>query len=106
MTLDVAQLSEVVVTGNGKQSRVKKDKAAMGAMYHEYEMAPSVAPQDMYQQPHWNTEEYDAIQENIFHDAMRNPLSTFSIDVDAASYSNMRRFINNGQRPPKRCSAH
>jgi Ca-activated chloride channel family protein len=73
----------------------------MGAMHREYEMAPSVAPQDMYQQPQWNTEEYDAIQENIFHDALRNPLSTFSIDVDAASYSNMRRFINNGQRPPK-----
>lgn len=100
MTLNVTQLSEVV-TGYGGKGRVKKDKAAVGAMYREYEMAPSVASQDMYQQPQWNTEEYDAIQENIFHDALRNPLSTFSIDVDAASYSNMRRFINNGQRPPK-----
>jgi Ca-activated chloride channel family protein len=53
------------------------------------------------QQPQWNTEEYDGINENIFHDALKNPLSTFSIDVDAASYSNIRRFINNGQRPPK-----
>jgi len=52
-------------------------------------------------QPQMNTEEYDAIHENIFHDALRNPLSTFSIDVDAASHSNVRRFINNGQRPPK-----
>lgn len=101
MTLNVTQLSEVVVTGYGGKGRGKKDKAAMGAIHREYEMAPSVAPQDMYQQPQWNTEEYDAIQENIFHDALRNPLSTFSIDVDAASYSNMRRFINNGQRPPK-----
>ena len=99
MTLDVTQLSEVVVTGG--RGKMKKDKSTMGAVYREYEMAPSVAPQDMYQQPQWNTEEYDAIQENIFHDALRNPLSTFSIDVDAASYSNMRRFINNGQRPPK-----
>jgi Ca-activated chloride channel homolog len=49
----------------------------------------------------WNTEGYNSINENIFHDALRNPLSTFSIDVDAASYSNMRRFINNGQQPPK-----
>src|SRR5690606_18405746 len=54
-----------------------------------------------YARPDWNTEEYDAIHENIFHDAIRNPLSTFSIDVDAASYSNLRRFINSGQRPPK-----
>ncbi len=98
--LDQAELSEVVVTGSGTKSRSKKDKSAMGASY-EYEMAPSIASQDMYQQPQYNTEEYDAIQENIFHDALRNPLSTFSIDVDAASYSNMRRFINNGQRPPK-----
>lgn len=53
------------------------------------------------QQIEWNTEEYDGINENIFHGALQNPLSTFSIDVDAASYSNIRRFINNGQRPPK-----
>ncbi len=53
------------------------------------------------QQPQWNTEEYDGIEENIFREALKNPLSTFSIDVDAASYSNMRRFLNNGQRPPK-----
>jgi len=54
-----------------------------------------------YTQPQWNTEEYDGINENIFHGALQNPLSTFSIDVDAASYSNIRRFIHNGQRPPK-----
>lgn len=52
-------------------------------------------------QPGWNTEAYNTIHENIFLDALKNPLSTFSIDVDAASYSNIRRFINNGQRPPK-----
>lgn len=102
MTTDVAQLSETVVTGYTR-TKVKKDRSAAGAKYeHEYKSAaPSMPTQDMYQQPQYNTEEYDAIQENIFHDALRNPLSTFSIDVDAASYSNMRRFINNGQRPPK-----
>jgi Ca-activated chloride channel family protein len=51
--------------------------------------------------PVHNTEEYSAINENIFHDPSRNPLSTFSIDVDAASYSNIRRFINASQMPPK-----
>ena len=100
MSADATQLSEVVVTGYGGRAKFKKDKAAMGAV-HEYEMAPSVAYDDVYRQPEFNTEEYDAIRENIFHEALRNPLSTFSIDVDAASYSNMRRFINNGQRPPK-----
>ncbi len=51
--------------------------------------------------PDYNTEEYDAINENIFHSPLSDPLSTFSIDVDAASYSNVRRFLNNGQMPPK-----
>lgn len=48
-----------------------------------------------------NTEEYDNIVENTFKDAKQNPLSTFSIDVDNASYSNVRRYINSSQLPPK-----
>ncbi|HWA32800.1 MAG TPA: VWA domain-containing protein, partial [Cyclobacteriaceae bacterium] len=68
----------------------KKDKAAD---YKAYYAEPE-------RQPEFNTEDYAGINENIFHGALKNPLSTFSIDVDAASYSNMRRFIQNGQRPP------
>jgi Ca-activated chloride channel family protein len=49
----------------------------------------------------FNTEEYDRIYENRFKDASQNPLSTFSIDVDTASYSNVRRFILGNQLPPK-----
>ena len=57
---------------------------------------------EMYAEPiAHNTEEYDVINENIFLDPRANPLSTFSIDVDAASYSNMRRMINSGQLPQK-----
>ncbi|HXL57526.1 MAG TPA: von Willebrand factor type A domain-containing protein, partial [Chitinophagaceae bacterium] len=48
----------------------------------------------------FNTEGYDKVTENPFLKVNDNPLSTFSIDVDAASYSNMRRFINDGQLPP------
>ena len=51
--------------------------------------------------PDFNTEEYDRIYENRFKDASQNPLSTFSIDVDTASYSNARRFIRGNQMPPK-----
>jgi Ca-activated chloride channel family protein len=47
-----------------------------------------------------NDESYQPIVENGFNNAKDNPLSTFSVDVDNASYSNMRRFINNGQLPP------
>lgn len=49
----------------------------------------------------FNTEQYDNIVDNEFRDVLAHPLSTFSIDVDAASYSNVRRFINGGQLPPK-----
>lgn len=48
-----------------------------------------------------NTEEYNRIYENIYLDALNNPLSTFSIDVDTASYANVRRFIKSNQLPPK-----
>lgn len=49
----------------------------------------------------FNTAAYDKVEENPFLPAATNPLSTFSIDVDTASYSNVRRFINNGSLPPK-----
>ncbi len=48
-----------------------------------------------------NTEEYDKITENEFLEAKSNPLSTFSIDVDNASYSNIRRILNYNQMPDK-----
>jgi len=48
-----------------------------------------------------NTEAYNTINENTFKQVIGNPLSTFSIDVDNASYSNIRRMINYGQTPPK-----
>ncbi|MEW6497029.1 MAG: VWA domain-containing protein [Cyanobacteriota bacterium] len=52
-------------------------------------------------EPEANGETYDRIEENSFQSASNSPLSTFSIDVDAASYSNVRRFINEGKLPPK-----
>src|SRR5438045_543141 len=48
----------------------------------------------------FNTEEYEKINENPFLSSFGNPLSTFSIDVDAASYSNIRRFLTHGELPP------
>ncbi len=110
MQTDVSQLNEVIVTGYGtaerddsrgagKPSPHKVKEGAKMGMAYSYQPSPTI-PQDR-KQPEYNTEEYDGINENIFHGTLRNPLSTFSIDVDAASYSNIRRFINNGQRPPK-----
>jgi Ca-activated chloride channel family protein len=49
----------------------------------------------------WNTEAYDHIDENPFRPVSVAPLSTFSVDVDRASYANVRRFLNQGTLPPK-----
>ena len=51
--------------------------------------------------PDFNTEEYSAITENSFQSVAANPLSTFSADVDTASYSNLRRIIRDGGTIPQ-----
>jgi Ca-activated chloride channel family protein len=48
----------------------------------------------------FNTEAYDHIEENRFRRVDADPLSTFSIDVDTASYANVRRFLSDGELPP------
>ncbi|MGK7945552.1 MAG: von Willebrand factor type A domain-containing protein [Microcystaceae cyanobacterium] len=66
-------------------------------------LAPSLSL-DLAQEelpPSFNTEEYNQINEQPFQSVKLRPLSTFSIDVDTASYSNIRRFINMGQWPPE-----
>ena len=50
--------------------------------------------------PRFNTESYDHIDENGVRRVADHPLSTFSIDVDTASYANVRRFLSDGQLPP------
>jgi Ca-activated chloride channel family protein len=51
--------------------------------------------------PRFDTEAYDHIQDNRFHRVGAQPVSTFSIDVDTASYSNVRRFLlSEGRLPP------
>jgi Ca-activated chloride channel homolog len=50
--------------------------------------------------PQFNTEAYDRIEDNSFRRVADAPLSTFSIDVDTASYANVRRFLSQGTLPP------
>jgi Ca-activated chloride channel family protein len=57
-------------------------------------------PQRSTGQP-FNTETYDYVADNDFLAAAQNQLSTFSVDVDTASYSNVRRFLLGGRRPPR-----
>ncbi|HYT67334.1 MAG TPA: von Willebrand factor type A domain-containing protein [Vicinamibacterales bacterium] len=54
----------------------------------------------MVQPPPVDAESYAFIDENKFRRPIDQPLSTFSIDVDTASYANVRRFLNEGRLPP------
>jgi Ca-activated chloride channel family protein len=49
----------------------------------------------------FNTEDYAQIRDNDFAAVAVEPLSTFALDVDTASYSNLRRFLERGERPPR-----
>jgi Ca-activated chloride channel family protein len=60
-----------------------------GGQWHPYPYPPPA-----------NTESYAPIQGNTFKQVANEPLSTFSIDVDTASYANVRRFLRAGQMPP------
>lgn len=57
--------------------------------------------QEIYGEENFNTEEYNYITENGFKSVANEPLSTFSIDVDTAAYSNVRRMINAGNSVPE-----
>ncbi|HEX2967741.1 MAG TPA: von Willebrand factor type A domain-containing protein [Bacteroidales bacterium] len=88
LTPEVTDLEECVVTGYNAPAK----SMARSARY-------DAAPFNRYNY-NFNTEGYSSVNENGFRNVQANPLSTFSIDVDNASYSNIRRFINNGQLPP------
>jgi Ca-activated chloride channel family protein len=62
--------------------------------------APVAPPPPGRQVDGFNTEAYDHVEENRFRSVNADPLSTFSIDVDTASYANVRRFITEGTLPP------
>jgi len=69
-----------------------KEKMIEEARFHRLDIR-SAAPA--------SAEAYEEVPENPFLAVAAAPLSTFSIDVDTASYANVRRFLNQGQRPPK-----
>jgi Ca-activated chloride channel family protein len=91
-------LNEVVVAGAPVAADRLATKAARGRVmgYAERDDESWRARREP-----WNTEEYGRINENPFLAVSAHPLSTFSIDVDRASYSNVRRMLLEGQAPPK-----
>ena len=81
ITLQVGSVTETVQVSAG---------GGMGGVAYSIGGSPSRS----------NTEDYATIQSEGFQAVRRRPLSTFSVDVDTASYSNVRRFLRDGQLPP------
>jgi len=97
MKEDQPALNEMVVIGYGtKKSHAGKTYGVAAPSYISY---ASEQPMPRVKRD-FNTEGYAGREENGFKSVKNNPLSTFSIDVDNASYSNIRRFINTGTLPP------
>ena len=120
LTPDIKKLDEVVVVGyatvkkyelTGSVSQVVEGKMAgisvrgtkslsNGIHLFKNNKRQTSTASNVLTTPVPNDESYEKSSENGFQGVVKNPLSTFSIDVDKAAYSNVRRFINNGQRPP------
>lgn len=81
-------------------SRSRKGKRRKGTQYiiDGVQVTGANATGGVYLNP--GTEQYTKHKENDFKLVSADPLSTMSVDVDRASYSNVRRFINSGQTPP------
>jgi Ca-activated chloride channel homolog len=97
MKEEAIALEEMVVAGYGtKREMDSKSYPMAAASYAGYDSRRSFQRYNN----NFNTEGYAGVNENGFKNVKNNPLSTFSIDVDNASYSNIRRFINSGVLPP------
>ncbi len=88
--LDLGQTSETV--------QVEASSAQVGALRPERPRIPAHGIRR--RSAPWNTAQYDSYLENEFESTRSSPLSTFGVDVDTASYSNVRRFLNEGELPP------
>jgi Ca-activated chloride channel family protein len=83
----------VVATKNGIYNNLTEKE--LQRKLKELETIPTPNPIEA------NQEDYNSLVENPFESPKAAPLSTFSIDVDNASYTNVRRFLNNGETVPK-----
>ncbi|WP_394676492.1 von Willebrand factor type A domain-containing protein [uncultured Sphingobacterium sp.] len=93
-------LDEVVVTGYEDKAK-RQTASVMNVNAAIYGQVSGLYIRGTAYVPNQNQESYQKLKENSFINPRKEPLSTFAADVDAASYSNVRRFINSGTLPEK-----
>lgn len=101
---EVSKLSESAIKVQGYEGKTFAFGGVAGGNAHGLSSTFNVASPDIspnrVERGNFNTETYDHQTDNPFKSVKEEPLSTFSLDVDTASYSNIRRMINQGSRPP------
>jgi Ca-activated chloride channel family protein len=117
---DVSKVKEVAVFDHAESDMMgmqiesyapiqerKLGKMMIGSNQMEYRhpgIMPPIEPPFDYYPPIYekeNRENYEELSENPIQSTRENPVSTFSIDVDTAGYSNIRRFLRDGDLPPQ-----
>lgn len=113
--LSIILLSTIILTSCGQNTATKSDEAARPSASAAARSSPEsnklkysisvdsgvAEAQAVSIETQFNTEEYSKISERGFVSPESEPLSTFSVDVDTASYANIRRLINSGQPVPQ-----
>jgi Ca-activated chloride channel family protein len=105
LKLAVGALSETIrvegkATDHSRESQARRVQGGIGVIggtvggLPEFALPAALVPRE------FNTEAYDSVEENGLRRVSSDPLSTFSIDVDTASYANVRRFLTGGSLPP------
>ena len=101
LSVETVEFEEVVTCKPRLVSKDMLTKSEVKSMPgRSYNKKVRCASMGYVQNNNFNTESYNYISENGFKSPLNSPLSTFSIDVDAASYSNVRRNLNQGNLPP------
>ena len=95
ITRSKKQPTRIPAGSPSKTNKAKSKENIQGNIANNKDLPVSPKDED------YNTEQYDKINDNPFLDVKQNPLSTFSIDVDTASYANVRRYLTSGSLPPK-----
>ncbi|HSR70312.1 MAG TPA: von Willebrand factor type A domain-containing protein [Acidobacteriota bacterium] len=101
ITLQLGEITEAVTVSGGVAPVHTEAASVSSANSGVFRIGRAKFDPQSRWNPNFNTEAYDHIDENDFIHVSDQPLSTFSIDVDTASYSNVRRFLKQGQLPPK-----
>ena len=100
-----AELKARLKTGKEFSHEPPEEASVRGYHYEDRDRYPHPHPPPRRHRPRprpdFNTESYGRIVENPFVRVEDDPRSTFSIDVDTASYANVRRFLSQGTRPPR-----